>query len=168
MMTEVCLILHNVRSAHNVGAIFRTAEAAGVRQIYLTGYTPAPFDRFGSPRSLGEAGWVDKEIAKTALGAEKILDWQSFKNLTPLLKKLQANEAKKLTLIALEQSEKSIDYRKVKIVGPTAIIVGNEVTGLSPAILKHCDLVAEIPMHGRKESLNVAVATGIFLFQITT
>ena len=153
-MKEVCLILHNVRSAHNVGAIFRTAEAAGVNQIYLTGYTPAPLDRFGRP---------NKELAKTALGAEKILEWSVSKNLSNLIKKLEARTYK---LIALEQHPKSINYRRVKVKGLTAIIVGNEVTGLSPAILKQCDVVAEIPMHGRKESLNVAVATGIFLFQL--
>ena len=152
---SLCLILHNVRSAHNVGAIFRTAEAAGVNQIYLTGYTPAPLDRFSRP---------NRELAKTALGAEKIVGWQVFKNLTPLLKKLQVNEANKL--IALEQSSNSINYKKVKVTGPTAIIVGNEVSGLTPAILKRCAIIAEIPMRGRKESLNVAVATGIFLFQI--
>ena len=151
---EVVLILHNVRSAHNVGAIFRTAEAAGVNQIYLTGYTPAPIDRFGRP---------NHELVKTALGAEKIVEWSISKNPTNLIKKLEANSYK---LVALEQSSNSINYKKVKIVGPTAIIVGNEVTGLNKTILKKCDVVAEIPMHGRKESLNVAVATGIFLFSL--
>ena len=153
-MKEVCLILHNVRSAHNVGAIFRTAEAAGVNRIYLTGYTPAPLDRFGR---------ANKELAKTALGAEKILEWFVSKNLPNLIKKLGARTYK---LIALEQHPKSINYRRVKVKGLTAIIVGNEVTGLSPAILKQCDVVAEIPMYGRKESLNVAVATGVFLFSL--
>ncbi|MEK7585495.1 MAG: RNA methyltransferase [Patescibacteria group bacterium] len=149
---EIVLILHNVRSAHNVGAIFRTAEAAGVNQIYLTGYTPAPLDRFDRP---------NKELAKTALGAEKILEWQSVEKINNLFNKLLASG---FQLIALEQSKNSIKYKKVKLAGPTAIIVGNEVTGLSPAILKRCDVIAEIPMYGRKESLNVAVATGIFLF----
>ncbi len=153
-MKEVCLILHNVRSAHNVGAIFRTAEAAGVNRIYLTGYTPAPLDRFGR---------ANKELAKTALGAEKTINWSVSKNLSNLIKKLEARTYK---LIALEQHPKSINYRRVKVKGLTAIIVGNEVTGLSPAILKQCDAVAEIPMHGRKESLNVAVATGVFLFSL--
>ena len=157
-MAPICLILHNLRSAQNVGAIFRIADAVGIREIYLTGYTPAPVDRFGRP---------NRAILKTALGAEKFVEWEAHKNISVLISKLQANEAKKpMKLIALEQSSKSINYKKVKIKGLTAIIVGNEVRGLNLAILKKCDTVAEIPMRGRKESLNVAVACGIFLFQI--
>lgn len=150
---EVFLILHNIRSAHNVGSIFRTAEAAGVFRVYLTGYTPAPVDRFGRER---------KDVAKSALGAEKMLPWESIKNLNSLIKKLRKG---KFTIVAVEQSEKSSDYKKVKIKGKTAIIFGNEVTGLSQAVLKKCDTVAEIPMKGKKESLNVAVAAGVFLFR---
>lgn len=150
----LCLILHNLRSAQNVGALFRVADAVGVKKIYLTGYTPAPIDRFGR---------VSRAVVKTALGAEKYVEWEACKKLKNLLDKLIASS---FQLLALEQSKRSVDYRKVKIKGPTAIIVGNEVRGLNPAILKKCDLIAEIPMRGRKESLNVAVASGIFLFQI--
>lgn len=154
--SKISLILHNVRSAQNVGAIFRVADAVGgIEKIYLTGYTPAPIDRFGR---------TDKELAKTALGAENYVQWESFKSINPFLKKLLASS---FQLLALEQSEKSIDYRKIKITGPVAIIVGNEVRGLSKSILDQCNQVAEIPMRGKKESLNVAVAVGIFLFQIS-
>ena len=156
---KICLILHNLRSAYNVGAIFRTAACLpmrqvgiGVEKIYLTGYTPTPVDRFGRP---------NRAIAKTALGAEKFMDWKKFSSLSLLLKKLKIDRQ----LIALEQSPNSVDYRRVKIVRPAAILLGNEVRGLSSAILKQCDLVAEIPMRGRKESLNVGVAAGIALFQ---
>jgi len=150
----ICLILHNLRSAQNVGAFFRIADALGVKKIYLTGYTPAPIDRFGR---------VNRRVAKTALGAEKYVGWELCKNISRLINKLLASS---FQLLALEQSDKSINYKKIKIKGPAAIIFGNEVRGLNPAILKKCDVVAEIPMRGRKESLNVAVAGGIFLSRI--
>lgn len=159
-MAEVCLILHNLRSTQNVGAIFRTAEAAGVTNIYLTGYTPAPVDRFGR---------LNRAVLKSSLGAEKLVKWKKIQNISRLLSKLKANSLPDgeagYKLIALEQDSNSISYKKVKIKSPAAIILGNEVTGLSKSILKQCDIVAEIPMHGKKESLNVSVATGIFLFQ---
>ncbi|MFH1170657.1 MAG: TrmH family RNA methyltransferase [Candidatus Vogelbacteria bacterium] len=151
---EIRLVLHNLRSAQNVGALFRIADAVGVRKIYLTGYTPTPLDRFGSP---------NRAVVKTALGAENYVAWEVYKTIGRLLDKLLADS---FQLLALEQSKNSINYKKVKITSPTAIIVGNEVTGLSKAILKKCDIIAEIPMRGKKESLNVAVASGIFLFQL--
>jgi len=136
-----------------VGAICRTAEAAGVSKIYLTGYTPAPVDQFGR---------VNQKIAKTALGAEKILKWEKVEDIFELLARLSdAN----YQLLALEQDERALDYKKVKLKTNTAVIVGNEVTGIEPAVLAECDQIAEIPMRGRKESLNVAVAMGIALFR---
>ena len=151
---EIHLLLHNIRSAQNVGAIFRVADAAAAAKIWLTGYTPAPLDRFGR---------VNREIAKTALGAEKYVEWKKIANVDKLFKELSAFS---FQLLALEQANNSIDYKKVKIKGPTAIIVGNEVRGLHPVLLKRCDVIVEIPMRGRKESLNVAVALGIFLFRL--
>jgi 23S rRNA (guanosine2251-2'-O)-methyltransferase len=146
------LILHNLRSAHNVGSIFRTAEAVGVEKIFLTGYTPAPCDRFGR---------LNKEIAKTALGAEKLVPWERRASISLLLSYLKTKTHK---LIALEQSPRAVDYREIKLTRPTAVIVGNEVRGLDRRILNQCDLIVEIPMQGRKESLNVSVAAGILLF----
>ncbi len=148
------LILHDLRSNHNVGSIFRTADAIGIDKIYLTGYTPAPLDRFGR---------VNKEIAKTALGAEQSLPWEYVVNIFELIKKLK-NES--CQLLALEQAENSVDYKAVKLGEATAIIVGNEVKGIDPAILEECDQIVEIPMRGGKESLNVAVASGILLFRL--
>lgn len=153
MMAKICLILHNLRSAQNVGALFRVADAVGVSKIYLTGYTPAPLDRFGRP---------NKEVAKTALGAENYIEWEVSKSISRLINNLKASSYK---LFALEQSKKSVDFRKVKIKGPTAVIAGNEIRGVSKSILDRCDLTAEIPMRGRKESLNVAVAASIVLFR---
>lgn len=148
------LILHNIRSTHNVGAIFRTADAAGISKIYLTGYTPAPVDRFGRAR---------KDIVKAALGAEKNVDWEQVTRINSLFGRLKKEE---VFLVAVEQNKRAIDYIKVKSQAKTAFIFGNEVTGLSPAILKEVDVIAEIPMKGKKESLNVSVAVGVALFRM--
>ena len=151
---EVFVVLHNVRSVHNVGSIFRTTDAAGVYKIFLTGYTPTPADRFGRTR---------RDLAKTALGAEKSVLWEYVKNISTLVSRLKKE---KVTIVALEQAENSVDYKKIKPRLPFALILGNEVRGISKSILKKCDLVCEIPMRGQKESLNVSVALGIALFRI--
>lgn len=148
------LILHNIRSVYNVGAIFRTADAAGISKIYLTGYTPAPLDRFGKVR---------KDIAKSALGAEKTVPWEQSARIGDIVKKLKKEKTK---IVAIEQSPRSIDYKKFKMSGATAFILGNEVGGIEKNILKQCDKVIEIPMRGKKESLNVSVSAGIVLFRV--
>lgn len=151
---EIFVVLHNIRSAHNVGSIFRTADALGVGKIILSGYSPLPIDKFGKER---------KDISKVSLGAEKNIIWEYKKNPKNILKKLK-NEG--FQIIGLEQSKNSIDYKKVKIKKPVVFIVGNEVGGIDDNILKVCDVVAEIPMVGKKESLNVSVAFGVGLFRI--
>ncbi len=168
MKKEIFLILHNIRSLHNVGSIFRTADGAGVSKIYLTGYTPAPIDIFGKTR---------KEIAKTALGAENTVPWEKHRNLSQLIKKLK-NDRSPTSIIGVEQDEKAIDYREFTRssshstgrssdrAASFAFVLGNEVRGLSKQTLKKCDKIIEIPMHGKKESLNVAVTAGIVLFHI--
>jgi tRNA G18 (ribose-2'-O)-methylase SpoU len=147
------LIIHNVRSVQNVGAMFRTADAAGIDKIYLTGYTPAPLDRFGRKR---------KDLAKSALGAEEFVAWEQ-KSLPALLRNLRRE---KYFIIAIEQDKNSIDYKKVKTKNKKVFIVGAEVTGIPKNILKKCDVITEIPMRGEKESLNVSVALGIALFRV--
>jgi tRNA G18 (ribose-2'-O)-methylase SpoU len=151
---ENILIIYNVRSVENVGAMFRTADAAAINKIYLIGYTPCPLDRFGRKRG---------DLAKSALGAEEFVSWEQKKNIFPLLTKLKKE---KFSIVAIEQDKKSIDYKKVKLGKKNAFIVGPEVTGISKNILSKCDIVAEIPMQGKKESLNVSVACGIALFGI--
>lgn len=151
---ENILILHNIRSVSNVGAMFRTADAAGIDKIYLTGYTPAPLDRFGRKRG---------DLAKSALGAEEFVPWEQKKSISALLLKLKKDG---FLIIGLEQDKKSIDYKKVKIKDKNAFLVGEEVAGISKSNLKKCDIIAEIPMRGKKESLNVSVALGIALFRI--
>ena len=156
------LILHDIRSTQNVGAMFRTADAVGINKIYLTGYTPAPVDRFGKKRS---------DIAKSALGAEDFVLWESKKSLTILIDKLRMDG---YFIIAIEQEKNSIDYKKLSARGGPAFgwkgglvfIVGTEVSGLPKNILKKCDVITEIPMKGKKESLNVSVACGVALFRI--
>lgn len=137
-----------------MGAIFRTADGAGVGKIYLTGYTPAPIDQFKRPNG---------EIKKTALGAEETVAWEKRENILELITKLKKSGLK---IWALEQADKSVNYREAKLTAPTALIVGNETEGIEPEILNLCDQVIEIPMRGAKESLNAAVATGIAVFRI--
>lgn len=151
---EICLALNNIRSTHNVGSIFRTSDAVGVENIYLCGVTPTPIDRFGRHR---------KDIAKVALGAEKTIVWEYCKDIRDLIdiKKKQGFD-----IFALEQNEKSIDYRQVKVKKNTLIILGEETKGIEKEILDKCDKVLEIPMRGNKESLNVSVATGVLLYSL--
>ena len=150
------LILHDIRSILNVGAIFRTADAIKIDKIYLTGYTPAPIDRFGRKRS---------DLAKSALGAEKIVKWESFGNVFELISLLKSEG---FEILSLEQSDNSIDYKKVAntLSEKTVIILGNETDGVDKKILQQSDKIIEIPMKGNKESLNVSVAVGILLYRL--
>ena len=136
--TSNILILPDIRSAINVGAIFRTADAVGIDKIYLVGCTPRPTDQFGR---------IQKDIAKSALGAETWIPWEYKETLVPLIKKLKKDGYE---IVALEQDESSIDYRKYKKPNKMAFILGPEVTGLDKKIIKVCDKVVEIPMHGKK------------------
>lgn len=151
---KVILILENIRSAQNVGAIFRTADAAGVSKIYLIGVTPSPIDRFGRKRT---------DVSKSALGAEETIAWESKKLTCPLIRKLKREGYQ---IIALEQDLKSVDYKKVKVKNKFALIVGAEVLGIDKKTLRDSDVIAEIPMKGKKESLNVSISLGIALFQL--
>lgn len=166
---ELALIIHNVRSAHNVGALFRTADGAGVAKIFLTGYTPRPHTSeksiLGGRRQHIFITRAEKALAKTALGAEESMEWTAAISLNKVIAALREE---KYTIVGLEQSIKTTNYRKYVPVSSVALIVGNEVRGLDRRVLKQCDVVLEIPMHGQKNSLNVAVATGIALYQIAS
>ena len=150
--SKIYLLLHNIRSTYNVGAIFRTADATGVKKIYISGYTPAPIDRFGRAR---------QDISKASLGAEKTVAWESIPNAIALIKKLKKEKVK---IIGLEQDRKSINYKKSKLSEKNLILLGEEVKGIEKNMLKMCDEIVEIPMMGEKESLNVSVATGVLLY----
>jgi len=205
VMREIVVILHNIRSLHNVGSIFRTADAAGVKKIYLCGITPAPVDRFGKIRP---------QLSKVSLGAEKSVPWEHVGSTMRLIDKLKNDGYR---VFAIEQSRKSIPYYRFSAKGGSppagrqgafggkikdlrfkklALVLGNEVKGLSPAVLKMADKILEIPMRGavvrqahhprrlgrgkmvrrirqahrrqahHKESLNVSVAFGIVVFHL--
>jgi 23S rRNA (guanosine2251-2'-O)-methyltransferase len=149
---EVALLLHDIRSAHNVGSMFRTADAAGASSIYLSGVTPTPSDRFGR---------AQREVAKVALGAEKTLEWHYMKSPGRIVKTLRARG---FAIVGVEQDKRAQNYRALRIKRKTLFIFGNEVKGLPESVRKQCDILLEIPMHGKKESLNVAVTAGIILF----
>lgn len=142
----IYLILQNIRSFHNVGSIFRTADAMGVKKIYLSGFTPDP-------------------ASKTALGAEKYVEYEKVKNTQKLIRQLKVDG---FFIVSIEQSKNSVDIRKFakREIKKTALILGNEVRGISKSILQKSDAVVEIPMRGKKESLNVSVAIGIALYAI--
>lgn len=154
MVSQIHLLLHNIRSTHNVGAIFRTADAVGVKKIYISGYTPAPIDRFGRTRS---------DISKASLGAENTVEWENIGDIKKLIKNLKKE---KFSIVGVEQDKRSIDFRKSKVKGNVLVIVGNEVDGMDKDTLDLCDHILEIPMLGQKESLNVSVATGIVLYSL--
>jgi len=146
------VILHNIRSHYNVGAIMRTADAAGVSRVYLCGYTPTPTDRFG--RAV-------KELHKTALGAEKFLPWTHFPTTLEAIVKCREEGC---VVVAVEQSEHAISLRDLVVPDRVAYVFGSEVEGLASDIVAACDKVVFIPMLGKKESLNVSVAAGIVLY----
>ena len=174
--TEAIVVLDNIRSVHNVGSIFRTSETLGISKIFCIGTTPIPTDRFGNKRA---------DFAKVSLGAENSLKWEYVENekSVELIKKLKKGGS---IVISLEQDEKSVDYKEVAAMlqgfisqkkqfkqakqkstnVSVAIIFGNEVDGVSQELLKLSDLIAEIPMRGKKESLNVSVSAGIFLYRL--
>jgi len=158
---EITLVLHDIRSIHNVGSIFRTAEGFGVKKIYLSGYTPSPDN--GLPH-------VRKKIAdrlhKTALGAEKLVSNEYVNDIFVLIDDLRKSGYK---IVGLEQDERSIklsDYKIDKNV-KIALLLGEEVKGITTELRDKCDELVEIPMFGKKESFNVAVATGIALYELT-
>lgn len=151
------VILHNIRSAHNVGSVFRTADAAGVEKIYLSGITPGPRDKYGR---------ANQRLVKVSLGAEKQVSFERVKSIGGLISRLK-NEGFKI--LALEQHKNSIPLFcfKPKKKEKYALMAGAEIRGLPASVLKRADKIFEIPMAGRKESLNVAVALGIAIFHST-
>lgn len=146
----IYVIAENIRSLYNVGAIFRTSDAGGVAELYLSGYTGKP------PRN---------EISKTALGADKSVPWQYFDKTTSIIENLKK---RKIPIVILEHTDQSKIYTEVAYDFPMCLVIGNEVEGVSDETVKMADLAIEIPMHGIKHSLNVSVAYGIVLFHIVS
>lgn len=161
MEQQKIVILDSIRSAHNVGSIFRTSDAAGVEKIYLAGPTPDPVDRFGR---------VQKEIAKTSLGASDSMPWEHVGTIdnraTAELLHLCADLKKeRCAIVAVEQSKGSVGLYDFEVPSKVAYIFGAEVEGVQQELLDVADAILELPMQGIKESLNVSVTAGIVLFQ---
>ena len=159
-MAKITLLLHNIRSSHNVGAIFRTAEGFGVKEIILSGYTPYP-RRSGDTRLPHLAEKITKQINKTALGAERIVPFRYFEKIDEFL------STNTLQLVALEQSNQSVTLESFNPLNDFLLVLGEEVHGIEIDLLDRCETILEIPMKGEKESFNVSVATGIALYSLT-
>ena len=144
----IYVVLENIRSMYNVGAAFRTSDAACIQELILCGYTAIP------PR---------KEIDKTALGATETVPWRHFPKALDALKWLKEQG---ITVAALEHCKESKDLMTMDCPFPIALVVGNEVDGVSEEVVAACDFACEIPMYGMKQSLNAAVAYGIAVFQL--
>ena len=160
-MPKITLLLHNIRSTHNVGAIFRTAEGFGVQQIILSGYTPYP-KTTNDPRLPHIADKLTSQIHKTALGAENMVPFTYYESLDEWLS--LNNDTTKLPIVGLEQSDRSVMLPNFTPPEEFALLLGEEVHGIENQYLSSCDHLIEIPMHGQKESFNVSVATGIALY----
>ena len=146
--SPVFLILDNIRSMYNVGAIFRTADAARIKKLYLCGITATP------PR---------KELEKTSLKTIDFVPWEYYNDAKNIIKILKSQGVQ---IVALEQTDSSVDFRSFNYQKPVAIIIGHETNGVSDKLLPLCDAIVEIPMLGIANSLNVATATGIILYHL--
>lgn len=158
-MPKISLLLHNIRSTHNVGSIFRTAEGFGVEKIILTGYTPFPAYA-GDPRLPHLAQKITKQIEKTALGASSSVPFEYHDNLLTWL------DSNTLPLVALEQDPHSHNLADFTPPNEFVLVLGEEVDGIPAELLTRCEAIVEIPMKGAKESFNVSVAAGIALFSL--
>ena len=146
MEREIVLVLPNIRSCHNVGAMFRTSDAFGIKKMYLVGYTANP------PKI---------QIDKVALGAEKWIPWEKKDDIKEVVDELISQGYQ---ILALEKNKESQNIGEITINNKVALIVGNEVDGVEDDVLKIVDSIVHIPMYGKKESLNVSIATGIALY----
>ena len=161
-MKRLVVVVHDVRSAHNVGSILRTADAMSVEKVYLTGYTPFPPAK-NDPRLPHLRDKIGKKIAKTSLGAEKSITWAQDNDVFKLLRKLKRDG---WTIIALEQTTSAKLLQTATVRDKTALVVGSEIAGIEEDLLKLADKHLMIPMLGSKESLNVANATAIALYHM--
>lgn len=161
-MPEIVVIAHNIRSTHNVGAIFRTAEGFGVSKIILSGYTPYPTVT-NDPRLPHISDKLTAQIHKTALGAELLVPFEYIE--LPPIDALKANGYR---IVGLEQADRSVIINEYQAPEKVALLIGEEVHGIEQVLLDQCEDIIEIPMVGKKESFNVSVATGIALYQLAT
>ena len=142
------VIADNIRSLHNVGALFRTSDAVRLRHLYLCGITGQP------PRD---------EIRKTSLGAEESVPWSYVRDPNPLVEELKQQGYQ---IIALEHTNSSCDFRRANYQFPVCLLIGHEYQGVGQSLLDKADVAVEIPMHGIKQSLNVSVAYGVMIYEL--
>ena len=159
---KIRLIIHNVRSAHNVGSIFRTADGLGVDKIYLSGYSPYPVLK-NDKRLPHIARKVDDKIKKTALGAESYVKWQKIDDEFDLIEKLKSDDWQ---IVCLEQTPDAVDLNGFVPEPMVALIVGNEIKGVDEDLISASDISLNIPMFGKKESYNVAEAAAMAIYSL--
>jgi tRNA G18 (ribose-2'-O)-methylase SpoU len=141
-------VLDRIRSAHNAGSIFRTADGARLQELVLCGYTPTP---------------PHKHLSKTALRAVESVPWRHCENVEDAIDELETSG---FQVLGLEFNESSTSLYDVDLKFPVALVVGNEAEGLSPEVLRRCDAAVHLPMHGLKTSLNVSVAFGVAAYEV--
>lgn len=148
MSCELHLLAHNIRSAENIGSILRTADSLGVAKVWIVGYSPTPEHR---------------KVSKTALGAQESVPWEQEIDIVVLVKRLRDQGFR---IVGLELDERSQDLSAYRVMEKTALLLGNEVEGISPSLRDMCDDLIQIQQKGKKESLNVSVATGIAAYHL--
>jgi len=162
MTRELYLIIDNVRSSENIGSILRTADGLSINEVLICGYSPYPIVSYARDTRLPHiANKIDRKIHKTALGAEKTQFWKHYQTTTKAVLSLRARGIK---IIGLEQQNKAIPIYKYHGSDKVAIVVGNEIDGIDSKIINLCDQLIEIPMLGKKESYNVAIASAMAMF----
>ena len=154
-MVEKIIVLDSIRSAYNVGAIFRTADGAGVAKVILGGYTPSPIDRFGR---------INPQIKKTSLGASQTMPYEVFDTLADGQTLLNKYKQQGYSIVAIEQADRAVSLYDFKVPAKVLYIMGNEIEGVSKEFLEMADEVVYLPMLGQKESLNVSVSAGIVMY----
>lgn len=164
---DIVVIMHNIRAVYNVGAILRTADCLGVSKVYATGYTPnltTASDGSSQPILPHIKLKLQRELHRSALGAETTVPFIAAPDINALLARLKSDG---YTITALEQAERAINLADYQAPAKTALLLGEEVRGITPELLAECPVVLELPMFGQKESYNVSVATGIALYSLT-
>lgn len=165
IMKHIVIVLDNIRSAHNVGSILRTADGLGVKKVIMCGITPHPISDTEDDRLPHIAKNAHKMISKTALGAEDSVEWEYIHDTHQAIEELKLRHH----IVCLEQSPASVvinDFVSGDVPENIALVLGPEVTGISESVLSAADTIVEIPMHGKKESLNVSIAAAIAMYEL--
>lgn len=160
---QIIVIAHNIRSIYNVGSIFRTCDGFGVDHLYISGYSPYPELPDHDPRMPHVIEKLTRQISKTAIGAERTVNFSYCNDIHKLVDSLKTDG---YTIYALEQSTKSVPLYECRPAEKAVLILGEEIDGVPIELLRKADQALEIPMYGTKESFNVSVATGIALYAL--